>query len=303
MPPPLTALPLHGVRVLDLTQGLAGPYCAMLLAQYGAEVVKVEPPEGDWCRSLGPPYDDRTPAYVCCNRGKRGIVVNLKEAAGRDVLLTLAARADVMMESNRAGVADRLGIGYPVVRARNPEVIYLSVTGFGQAGPYRDRAVTDTLIQAASGLMTANLDDSGLPRRIEFPIPDYTTGMTAYQAVVTALLGRFRGQGGGHLDVSLMHSLLAYQQHAIVGEWVAGGKPPAPFPPTGVYRAADGLVAISVVREKVFPDRSPVCSGSLKRRAIRASPRLPPDGKTRPSCGRSSMRVSPPARSPSWRRE
>ena len=167
-------------------------------------------------------------------------------------MLALAARADVMMESNRAGVADRLGIGYTAVSARNRDVIYLSVTGFGQEGPYRDRAVTDTLIQAASGLMTLNLDDAGLPRRIGYAVPDYVTGMMAYQAVSTALFGRARGQGGRHLDVSLMQSVLAFEQHAVMAEWVAGGKPATAVPPTGVYRAADGLLSISVVREKYF---------------------------------------------------
>ena len=124
-------LPFKGLRVVDMTQGLAGPFCAMLLGHYGATVIKVEPPEGDWSRTLGATKGDRTPAYTTCNRGKQALVVDLKQKAGLEVVLKLAEDCDVFLESNRQGVADRLGIGYEAIRAVSPDVVYGSVTGFG----------------------------------------------------------------------------------------------------------------------------------------------------------------------------
>lgn len=244
--------PFTGLTVVDLTQGLAGPFCAMQLGHYGAAVIKVEPPEGDWSRTLGSTVGDRTPAYIVCNRGKRTVTANLKEADGRAVVRRLAERADVFMESNRAGVADRLGIGYEDIRAINPDVIYVSVTGFGQTGPHRDRPATDAIVQAFSGLMTRNAGDDGLPRRVDFPVVDYVTGMVAYQSVTTALFGRAMGRGGRHLDVNLMQSLAMFQQQGIANWAIDGGPHGGVMPPTGTYRTADGVMNISVVREKYF---------------------------------------------------
>ncbi len=147
MSPDPYMLPFKGLRVIDMTQGLAGPFCAMLLGHYGAAVTKVEPPEGDWSRMLGEAKGDRTPAYANCNRGKRSIVVNLKQPHGRDLLLRLAQGADVFLESNRPGIADRLGIGYAAVKAVSPEVVYGSVTGFGQTGAYANRPATDAILR------------------------------------------------------------------------------------------------------------------------------------------------------------
>ena len=247
------AAPLKSLKVVDLTQGLAGPYCAMLLAHHGADVVKIEPPNGDWSRTLGVPRGGMTSGFIACNRGKRGIVLDLKQPSHVQAVHTLAAQADVVLESNRAGVADRLGVGFETLHAINPDLIYLSVTGFGQTGPYRDRPVTDAIMQAFSGFMTRNPDADGLPSRIEFAVPDYTTGLMAYQAVSTALLGRAFGQHRGrHVDVSLMSAMLAYQQANII-DWEFGNHVVKnPLPPTGTYRTQDGLINISIVREKYF---------------------------------------------------
>lgn len=245
--------PLTGLKVIDLTQGLAGPYCAMMLAHHGADVIKVEPPSGDWSRTLGVPRAGMTAAFLACNRGKRSIVLDLKNPAHLAAVRTLAKDADVFMESNRAGVADRLGIGYEAIRGENDQIIYVSVTGYGQTGPYRDRPVTDAIMQAFSGFMTRNLDADGLPKRIEFAVPDYTTGLMAYQAVSTALLGRAMGQHGGrHVDVSLMGAMLGYQQANII-DWELGNHSVGtPLPPTGTYKTADGLMNVSIVRDKYF---------------------------------------------------
>jgi CoA:oxalate CoA-transferase len=243
-----------GLRVIDLTQGLAGPYCAMLMAQNGADVVKVEPPEGDWSRRLGVPAGpDRSAAYVASNRGKRAIVADLKSSEGVEIVRALTRGADVFMESNRAGVAERLGLGYEALRAENENLIYMSITGFGQTGPYADRPATDAILQAFSGLMMSNPDNDGAPKRIEFPVPDYTTGLIAYQTLVTALYGRAVHGGGRRLDVSLMQAMLLFQQQGLIAREIDPTPPRgSPLPPTGTYTAADGYINISVVREKFF---------------------------------------------------
>ncbi len=243
-----------GLRVIDLTQGLAGPYCAMLMAQNGADVVKVEPPEGDWSRRLGVQAGpDRSAAYVASNRGKRAIVADLKSSEGVEIVRALSRGADVFMESNRAGVAERLGLGYKALRAENENLIYMSITGFGQTGPYADRPATDAILQAFSGLMMSNPDNDGAPKRIEFPVPDYTTGLIAYQTLVTALYGRAVHGGGQRLDVSLMQAMLLFQQQGLIAREIDPTPPRgSPLPPTGTYTAADGYINISVVREKFF---------------------------------------------------
>ena len=220
--------PFEGLRIVDLTQGLAGPYCAMLMAQNGADVIKVEPPEGDWSRRLGVSLgDERTAAYVASNRGKRAIVADLKTDKGLQIVRALVRDADVFMESNRAGVADRLGLGYDTLQALNENLIYLSITGFGQQGPYAERPATDAILQAFSGLMVSNPDRDGTPNRIEFPVPDYTTGLVAYQTLVTALYGRAMRGGGRRLDVSLMQAMLLFQQQGLIAREVD------PSPPKG----------------------------------------------------------------------
>ena len=250
-------LPFKGLRVVDMTQGLAGPFCAMLLGHYGADVIKVEPPEGDWSRTLGAARGDRTPAFAACNRGKRTIVADLKKEAARELILKLATGCDVFLESNRPGVADRLGIGFDAVKAVSPDVVYGSVTGFGQVGPYAERPATDAVFQAFTGLMSRNRGADGEPRRIGYAVPDYTTGLMAYQSVSTALYAKAMGQGGRHLDISLARSMLFYQQHGLIQEAAEPGYSltpveSSPVPPTGTYVCADGPVNIAVVREKFF---------------------------------------------------
>ena len=155
-----------GLRVLDLGQGVAAPYCAMLLAMHGAEVVKLEPPEGDWSRGLGTCYAGaHTAMSAHYNRGKRSIALDLKSRAGSEVALLLADRADIVLESFRPGVAERLGLGYEALAARNPRLLYLSVTGFGPVGPNAQLPCTDSVAQAFSGLMSVNLGNDGTPHR------------------------------------------------------------------------------------------------------------------------------------------
>ena len=277
-----------GLRIVDLTQGLAGPFCAMLMAQNGAEVVKVEPPEGDWSRSLGVPAGpNRSAAFVACNRGKRAIVADLKTEEGQSIVRKLVAKADVFMESNRAGVASRLGLGYEEMTALRDDLVYLSITGFGQEGSYASRPATDAVLQAFSGLMMSNPDKDGAPKRVEFPVPDYITGLVAYQTLVTALFGRAMHGGSRRLDISLMQAMLLFQQQGLIAREIDPTPPQgSPVPPTGTYATSDGYINISVVREKFFQGLCEVLAlpdvgadprfGSIEDRRTHVDALLPP---------------------------
>src|SRR5262250_3707244 len=158
--------PYQGLRVVDLSQGIAGPYAAMLLAQYGADVIKVEPPEGDWARILGVRYGDQTVFSIAGNLGKRSIAVDLKTDEGREIVRRLVAGADVFLEGFRPAVAARLGIGYDDVAAINPGIIYVSISGFGQSGPESQRPAMDPILQAFTGLIATNRGPDGVPHRV-----------------------------------------------------------------------------------------------------------------------------------------
>jgi len=176
-----------GLRVVDLSQGVAGPHCGMLFALNGADVVKVEPPEGDWGRGIGKRHGDFSAYGVVFNRGKKSLALDLKRPEGRDVVARLVAHADVVVENNRPGVLARFGLDYTRVRAANPDVVYVSVTGFGQEGPNRDLPATDSILQAYSGLMSVNKDATGMPQRIGVLVIDVVTGLYAHQAAAAAV--------------------------------------------------------------------------------------------------------------------
>ncbi|MBC7636319.1 MAG: CoA transferase, partial [Acetobacteraceae bacterium] len=184
--------PYRGLKVLDLGQGVASPYCGMLLALYGADVVKIEPPAGDWARNLGGKYDSgrQSAMSLTFNRGKRSLILDLKTHAARAVLRRMAEQADVLIEGFRPGVAARLGVGYESLKTVNPKLIMVSISGFGQAGPYAQRPVTDTAAQAFAGFVDANRGPDNVPHRAPILICDVATGMYAYQSVATALYAR-----------------------------------------------------------------------------------------------------------------
>ena len=241
--------PYADLKVLDLSQGVAGPYCGTLLALHGADVIKVEPPAGDWARRLGTRYGDHSVLDISSNRGKRSIALDLKHDAGRDIGSRLAATADVIIEGFRPGVADRLGIGYAEIKRRNPRVLYLSVSGYGQTGPYRDRPGTDTIVQAFSGLMPCNRGNDGVPHRVGFLLVDMVTGLYAFQALAVAIHARERSTEGRRIDVSLIQSAAAIQAAKISEYTLANGTPVAVNAPAGTYRTKDGWVAITLVTE------------------------------------------------------
>jgi crotonobetainyl-CoA:carnitine CoA-transferase CaiB-like acyl-CoA transferase len=245
------AHPYRGLRVLDLGQGVASPYCAMLLALYGADVIKVEPPEGDWSRGLGRKLADgtQTPMSLTFNRGKRALRLDLKNPKARDILRGLALRADVLVEGFRPGVAARLGVGYESLALENPKLIYLSVSGFGQTGPNSQRPVTDTAAQAFSGFMDTNRGADGIPHRSGALTADVPTGLYAYAAVATALFARQTTGRGRHIDVSLMAGSAALLGHMLPDFQIENRTPGQLNVPAGSFEAADGWLAIALVRE------------------------------------------------------
>lgn len=241
-----------GSRVLDLSQGAAGPHCAMLFAQHGAEVIKVEPPDGDWSRALGAVHGEHTALSVAYNLGKRSIALNLKVPLAVEAVLRIAAQSDVVLESFRPGVADRLGVGYQAVRARNPRAIYASISGFGQCGPYRERPCSDTVAQAYTGFMSINRGGDGVPHKVDTIVMDAVTGAYAFGAVAAALAGRHDETEGVHLDLSLSGCGAALQSARIAQYALEGGDAQRLNSPAGTYRTSDGWIAITLTRESQF---------------------------------------------------
>jgi len=204
--------PMDGVTVLDLSIALTGPYAAALLADQGADVVKVERPGiGDIARWIGVAVNGMSSLYLVCNRGKRGIAVDLQQPDGVAIVRELAARSDVVIQNFRPGVLERLGLGYEDVRAVNPDVVYASLTGFGSEGPYRDRSAYDTVMQAYGGFASSQADpDDGEPAFVQQTAADKITALYAAQAISAALFARERGHGGQHLEVSMMDSVVSF---------------------------------------------------------------------------------------------
>src|SRR4051812_32012352 len=215
--------PLHGVRVVDLSRVLAGPYCTMVLADHGADVVKVERPgSGDETRSWGPPFADGESAYyLSVNRSKRSCAIDLSEPEGQALALELCAGADVVVENFRAGGAERLGVGYEQVRARNPGVVYCSITGFGSDREPRRRPGSDFVAQAASGLMSITGAADGPPYKVGVALVDVLTGVQAAAAVTAAL----HGGRGARIEVPLLDSALSGLVNVGQGALVTGDAP------------------------------------------------------------------------------
>ncbi|MEQ9123171.1 MAG: CoA transferase [Alphaproteobacteria bacterium] len=245
-------LAFTGLKVLDMAQGVAGPHCGLLLAQHGADVVKLEPLNGDWGRALGKRYGDLSAFGAVYNRGKRSIAVDLKDEAGLAVARQLAEEADVILESFRPGVMARFGLDYTTIAKANPSVVYLSVSGYGQEGPYSKQPVTDSVMQAFSGLMSVNKDDRGVPQRIGVIAIDVFTGLYAFQGVAPALYRRSRTGKGAHLDVSLMQSALAFLSAKMIERHMEGPEPTLLGAPLGTYETADGFLNMNARRDPHF---------------------------------------------------
>jgi crotonobetainyl-CoA:carnitine CoA-transferase CaiB-like acyl-CoA transferase len=204
--------PLEGVRILDLSIALTGPYAATLLADQGAAVIKVERPGiGDIGRWVGVSVKGMSALYVMCNRGKRSIAVDIQTPEGLAIVLDLAAQADVVLQNFRPGVMDRLGLGYEAVRKVNPDVVYASLSGFGSRGPYRDRSAYDTVIQAYAGLAMNQADPAdGVPVFLRQTAADKITALFASQAITAALFARATGKGGQHVELAMMDAVASF---------------------------------------------------------------------------------------------
>ena len=243
--------PLAGRLVLDMTQGIAGPYCGRLLAEHGARVIKLEPPQGDWIRKIGGGPGGQSVNFLYYNLGKEAVVLDLKTDDGLAAALRIAAQADVVLESARPGVMDRLGIGFEAVRAMAPNVVYGSVSGFGQTGPRGHDPMTDTVAQAYSGMMSINHGRDGIPHKIETTLIDAITGLYAFQQVSMALMA---GGPARHVDVSLLQAAAAVMGPKVMEFAHFGHTPATPNAPAGSYQTRDGWVAITLVRDSQFGD-------------------------------------------------
>jgi crotonobetainyl-CoA:carnitine CoA-transferase CaiB-like acyl-CoA transferase len=241
--------PYRGLRVLDFGQGIASPYCAMLLGVYGADVIKVEPPEGDWSRYLGTTYGNHTTLSAVFNRGKRSLCLDMKHTDGIAIAQMLAKDCDVLIEGFRPGVAARLGIGYDDLSRDNPGLIYLSVSGFGQSGPYSKRPGSDSVAQAFSGLVSVNVGNDKTPHRVGTTISDVVTGVYAFQAIATTLFARATVGTGRWIDVNLCQSTAALLGHKVAEHILEGGAPRALNVPAGSYQTRDGWMMVTLVNE------------------------------------------------------
>ena len=242
---------LSGVRVLDLSRVLSGPFCTALLADLGAEVIKIESPgSGDDSRRFGPFVNGASVYFALINRNKKSVTLNLKHARARDLLLELARRSDVLVENFRPGVAARLGLDYRALKEINSGLVYLSISGFGQSGPRADAPAYDLIIQAMSGLMSTTGQPDGPPTSVGESLADLWTGVLGSWAVLAALLERAQTGRGEHIDLAMFDALLAMQVTGASQLFASGGAPPRVgnrhpvTTPVDTYRTRDGYVAI-----------------------------------------------------------
>ena len=243
--------PFAGLKVVDLSQGIAGPYCAMLLAQHGADVIKVEGlGDGDWARTLGVRHGSHSAFSIIGNIGKRSLSVDLKSEAGKRVLWRVLKGADVFLEGFRPGVIKRLGFDYEAVSAREPRILYLSISGFGQTGPLAERPAMDPVLQAYTGLMNENRGEDGIPHRVPVIVVDMSTALYAFQALAAALYARRDETRGRYIDVSLMQAATNLQSIRLMASHLEGGTMKPGGAPAGVFQTADGWMSILVLNDR-----------------------------------------------------
>jgi CoA:oxalate CoA-transferase len=251
--------PLKGIRVLDLSRVLAGPWCASLLNDLGAEVIKIEMPgSGDDSRSFTPHIAGESSYFMQLNHGKKSVTLDLKAPEGLAILKQLVAQADVLVENFRPGVTKRLGIDYPTLQEINPRLVYASISGFGQQGAMAHKAAYDHIVQAYGGIMQVTGWAEGEPTRVGDAIGDVVAGLYGSWAVLAALLQRGIGGKGQHLDVSMLDTMVTMQMVSLT-QWI-GGQPPAgrlgnahPISaPMDSYPAQDGHIVIAVANDKLF---------------------------------------------------
>ncbi len=253
---------LAGVRVLDFSQVMAGPYCTMLLGDMGADVIKVEPPEGDSSRQMGARGDARlageSPSYWAVNRNKRGIVVNLKDPRGVDIVRSLAASADITVENFRPGTLDRLGLGYEHLHSLNPGLIYASVSGYGQTGPLAHRGGFDLVAQGESGIMSVTGSSGSPPVKCGIPVCDLGAGLFVTYAILCAYIHRCRTGEGQRVETSLLEAGIALSVWEAT-EYFTTGLPPQPTgsahrmsAPYQAFHCQDGYITIGAANQRTW---------------------------------------------------
>jgi len=251
--------PLQGIRVLDLSRVLAGPYCTMVLGDLGADVIKVESPEGDETRGWGPPFlEGESAYYLCVNRNKRSIVVDFKTDDGRAILHKLIERSDVLVENFRPGTLARFSLDFESVSTLNPSLIYCSISGFGQTGPLRDKPGYDFMIQAMGGLMSITGEPDGEPMKVGVAVADLFAGQNAVIAILAALQARTFTGRGQPLDISLFDSQVAMLANVASNYLVSGNLPRrygnahANIVPYQSFQASDTWFVLAVGNDKQF---------------------------------------------------
>ena len=276
--------PLHGYRVVDLTSNVAGPLATMILGDQGADVIKVEAPDGgDATRAGATGGPGLRPSFLNNNRNKRSIVLDLKTAGGREALLRLAAGADVFVQNFRPGVAERLGVGEEPVRAVSPKIVYVSISGFGEKGPYAEKPAYDPVIQGFSGLATVQAgSDEARPRLLRTILPDKLTAITASQAITAALLARERTGEGQHVRLSMLEAVLAFLWASdMSGQTFVGDEPARQEAASAfdlIYETADGYMTVAALTDRQWAGLAHVLepAGMARRRAVQ-DPGLAPE--------------------------
>lgn len=255
----MTEAPLSGLRVLDLSRVLSGPYCTALLADLGAEVIKIETPgRGDDSRHFGPFRGGASVYFALINRNKKSVALNLKDARAQEIVLRLADKSDVVVENFRPGVAARLGMDYETLSKRNPRLVYLSISGFGQEGPHAGWAAYDLIIQAMSGIMSVTGQPEGPPTALGESLGDLWTGLMGSWAVLAALQARARTGQGERIDLAMFDALISMQMTGLANLLATGNAPPRAgnrhpvTTPVNTYCCRDGLVALVVPSDVQF---------------------------------------------------
>jgi formyl-CoA transferase len=255
---PQPAGALAGVRVIDVTQVMAGPFCTMVLADLGADVVKIESPAGDMTRRMPGGVDNDTPAYNAVNRGKRSVVLDVKTEAGRAAVLTLVASADIFIENSRPGVMAGFGLDYATLAARNPRLVYASISGYGQTGPDRTKGGLDLIAQGVSGIMSVTGAAGGPPMKSGVPLTDLGAALFAVTGILAALVHRDRTGRGQHVDTSLVEAGVALSVWEAT-EYFSGAGIPEPLgsahrmvAPYQAIECADGYVTIGASNNRLF---------------------------------------------------
>lgn len=246
-------LPFRGIRVLDVSQGLAGPYATQMLAMMGATVLKVEPPQGDWGRLMGLRREGHSTLSVSANWNKRAICVDARTDEGVEVLKRLASQSDLVMESFRPGVIDKMGLGYEALCELRQGIILGSISGFGRSGPYAERPGSDSILQAITGMSAMNADAEGHPQRVGMLAVDMITGLYAGFALASALYQQQSTGKGCHLDLSLLAGASAFQAMPLIESFLQNGQRSAHVTvPSGTFEASDGAMSLVCLRNEMF---------------------------------------------------